>query len=106
MDKQGDRLHMLQRNNQQLSAELSRVREENQRLEHCLAECRTKQVEYMDTLAAVDRTWSQLTDDMKFLAQRAKQVSPSQCGRSPKEFHGHLSKMSILSRPILLWQVA
>ena len=72
MDKQGDRLSMLQRNNQQLSAELARVREENQRLEHSLAECRTKQEEYMDTLAAVDRAWSQLTDDMHYLAQRVK----------------------------------
>lgn len=72
MDKQGDRLQMLQRNNQQLSAELARVREENQRLDHALTECRSKQVEYMDTIAAVDRTWSQMTDDMEYLGQRMK----------------------------------
>ena len=72
MDKQGDRLNMLQRNNQQLSAELARVRQENQGLDHSLAACRSKQVEYMDTLAAVDRTWSQMNEDMHFLAQRVK----------------------------------
>ena len=72
MDKSGERLNMLQRNNQQLSAELARVREENQRLEKNLAELRTKQVEYTDTVAAVDRVWTQLTEDMAFLVQRSK----------------------------------
>lgn len=72
MDKQGDRLHMLQRNNQQLSAELARVREENQRLEQSVAECRAKEVEYMDTIAAVDRTWNTMTADMHYLGQRVK----------------------------------
>lgn len=72
MDAQADRLNRLQRNNQQLSAELARVREENQGLENCLSECRSKQIEYMDTIAAVDRSWTQMTDDMHFLAQRLK----------------------------------
>jgi predicted nuclease with TOPRIM domain len=72
MDKPGERLNMLQRNNQQLSAELARVREENQRLEENLSELRTKQVEYTDTVAAVDRVWTQLTEDMAFLVQRSK----------------------------------
>ena len=72
MDVQGERLNMLQRNNQQLSAELARVRKENQEFEHSLTELRTKQIQYMDTVAAVDRAWSQLTDDMQYLAQRVK----------------------------------
>ena len=29
----------------------------------------------MDTIAAVDRSWSQMTDDMQFLAQRLKWAS-------------------------------
>lgn len=72
MDVQGERLNVLQRNNRQLSAELARVRKENQEFEHSLAELRTKQIKYMDTVAAVDRAWSQLTDDMHYLAQRVK----------------------------------
>jgi len=72
MDKPGERLNMLQRNNQQLSAELARVRKENQRLDENLSELRTKQVEYTDTVAAVDRVWTQLTEDMAFLARRSK----------------------------------
>ncbi len=72
MDKTGERLNMLQRNNQQLAAELARVREENQRLEASLSELRDKQVGYGDTVAAVDRVWTQLTQDMAFLVQRSR----------------------------------
>lgn len=72
MDKSGERLNMLQRNNQQLSAELARVREENLKLEKSLADMRNKQVEYTDTLAAVDRTWQQLNQDMVYLSRRLK----------------------------------
>lgn len=72
MDKSSDRLNMLQRNNQNLSAELARVREENQKLDKNLADMRAKQTEYDDTIAGVDRIWQQLTKDVEYIANRIK----------------------------------
>lgn len=72
MDKPNERLNMLQRNNQQLSAELARVREENQRLDRSVSELRSKQTDYADTLAAVDRVWRQLNEDVVYLIRRIK----------------------------------
>ena len=75
MDKGDGRLHMLQRNNQQLSAELSVLKEENSKLEKELEDVRKKQEDYTDTVAAVDRAWQQLLDDINYLARRFKWAS-------------------------------
>ena len=72
MEKAEGRLHMLQRNNQQLSAELSIVRQENSKLEKELEDLRKKEEEYADTVAAVDRAWQQLLDDINYMARRFK----------------------------------
>ena len=67
---------MLQRKNQQLSAELAVLRQENQELEKSIAELRDKQTEYTDTLVGVDRLWKQLNNDMAYIGQRIRFLVP------------------------------
>lgn len=67
----GQRLQMLADQNSKLSAQLEVQRKENYDLEAKVSNLQSKQIDYEQTLSCVDRLWTQLNDDITFMARRA-----------------------------------
>jgi hypothetical protein len=66
----GQRIQMLTYQNSKLSAQLEVQRKEIAALEAKMSQMDNKQIDYEQTLSCVDRLWTQLNDDISFLAKR------------------------------------
>lgn len=73
----GQRIQMLTYQNSKLSAQLEVQRGEIADLEAKVVQMENAQTDYEQTLSCVDRLWTQLNDDIRFLAKRTAQDDDS-----------------------------
>lgn len=105
----GQRVQMLTNQNNKLSAQLEVQRKEIATLEAKVAQMESKQIDYEQTLSCVDRLWTQLNDDILFLARRSaldkdNNDKPSASGQEHHTSNGRASGQGMegVSDPFLL----
>ena len=102
----GQRIQMLTNQNNKLSAQLEVQRKEIATLEAKVSQMENKQLDYEQTLSCVDRLWTQLNDDILFLARRSalEEENNDKPSTSGQEHHTSNGQQGVegVSDPFLL----